>query len=477
MPIVVKSLVLRLPGMKPRRANCNLNQWFVCFLGEGEQYAMGGSDRKTEIRHQESGTTECPKCHVRMHKRSVDRHLLTEHGPRVFFWCLRCSHKNNRRDNLRSHYNDCHPDKISDVDKIGGESYEEHGSQRGSHADQSSRKSDRKADRRSPRKDPEDGRPGRSVQSKRELDPSEKERSKPKRQRSEASTPCTVSRPPGEAPLDLSSPKPPPPGQKGRAAVTPRQAVTRGEAAAAPRQVRASIPSIEEQQQVSLEATTGVPEPEGEVEISDFEQPVEGGVKALTEIKLSPTPMIWEDDPIAERPAGRLGGKPLAMMGMLCDELTAGSAPSEASGQPTTSSPPVWPQPMLPDKLLPGQVVRVQETRETYLYAKEGRTICGEVEREFDVVYLKRLPVKKAREAATPQGASYLRRLVRCHQAEVAVAEAPMEKEDLEEAMMGRVTRIQEKSTRRVFKDGQKLTKDKTTRVFDVDFEAAFAAK
>ena len=73
----------------------------------------------------EADTVECPKCHdVFLHKRSLERHMTVEHGPKVFYWCGRCDHRNNRRDNLRAHYRDCHSAAIEEVDQIRAESYE-----------------------------------------------------------------------------------------------------------------------------------------------------------------------------------------------------------------------------------------------------------------------------------------------------------------------------------------------------------------
>ena len=67
--------------------------------------------------------TKCPKCQTSLHKRSLDRHLATEHGPRVYYWCRHCAHKNNRRDNLKAHYRDCHPDRMEEVREIECETY------------------------------------------------------------------------------------------------------------------------------------------------------------------------------------------------------------------------------------------------------------------------------------------------------------------------------------------------------------------
>ena len=85
---------------------------------------MGSDYNEKEMPHDEK--VRCPKCRMQMHKRSLDRHLTVEHSPKLLYFCQRCSHKNNRRDNLRSHYRDCHPERVGEVEEIHGQSHEAH---------------------------------------------------------------------------------------------------------------------------------------------------------------------------------------------------------------------------------------------------------------------------------------------------------------------------------------------------------------
>ncbi|XP_022103226.1 uncharacterized protein LOC110985983 [Acanthaster planci] len=62
--------------------------------------------------------SECPETFL--HKRSLSRHVAINHGPKVYFWCQRCCRVYNRRDNLRSHYRSHHPKHIRDLDHIQG---------------------------------------------------------------------------------------------------------------------------------------------------------------------------------------------------------------------------------------------------------------------------------------------------------------------------------------------------------------------
>ncbi len=77
-----------------------------------------GRDHEETPRDHRGEKTEYPKCKVSMHKRSLERHLSNEHGTKVQYLCGICSHKNGRRDNLRAHYRDCHPEKVDEVDQI-----------------------------------------------------------------------------------------------------------------------------------------------------------------------------------------------------------------------------------------------------------------------------------------------------------------------------------------------------------------------
>ncbi|XP_038063188.1 uncharacterized protein LOC119733896 [Patiria miniata] len=81
--------------------------------------------KKTPRDLDEAATVECPTCHdVFLHKRSLERHIKVEHGPQEYYWCGQCEHRNNRRDNLRAHYRDCHPSAQGEVSQIRAETYE-----------------------------------------------------------------------------------------------------------------------------------------------------------------------------------------------------------------------------------------------------------------------------------------------------------------------------------------------------------------
>ena len=174
----------------------------------------------------------------------------------------------------------------------------------------------------------------------------------------------------------------------------------------------------------------------------------------VAEIALSPTPMLWEDGD--------------ASTGVKNDEDDPAPA-TEKKRKPI----PGWPKAILPEELLPGQVAHIKETREIYMYATEGKTICGEVQREYQVVYLKPVKARKPMEdTPTAQQESWTRRLIRGDTAGDVVAGSPMTKEDLVQAMEEKVTSITETSSRSVYMyhNNKKLTKDKTTRTFEVDF-------
>ena len=48
-----------------------------------------------------------------------------EHGLRLRYWCLRCPSRYNRKGNLRVHYREPHPDRVGEIERIEGETYEE----------------------------------------------------------------------------------------------------------------------------------------------------------------------------------------------------------------------------------------------------------------------------------------------------------------------------------------------------------------
>ena len=155
---------------------------------------MGGSDKKPEKERLE--LVECRKCHANIHKESLDRQLTVEHGPRFFYWCLRCSHKNNRRDKLRGHCKDFHPDRISEEDHIKGETYEEREKRR-STSDRSASRGDGESNKCCLRKETRDGKTckqGKDLKGKCSLD-SDGRRKDKKSRSDDSAPPCTVSRP------------------------------------------------------------------------------------------------------------------------------------------------------------------------------------------------------------------------------------------------------------------------------------------
>ena len=304
-------------------------------------------DRKTD-RKQET-KVECPKCHLFLLKRSLDRHLAVKHGPRLHYWCQRCSHKNNRKDNLRAHYRECHPDKVHEVDRIEGETYESREcSRREDRREDNARKGGEKA----PRSPTRNSRKSRSSPYKREssahklsklqrAEPSKKhgreeakveestkkrgrdvkadepakkrgrEESKEEKPATKAhkTTPvATVSRAPEDEPVDLSTTV-----REG----TPRQGEL-SEAAATPSECP-STPKL----------IIDVPKAVKEVEVEADAQDIEGPLGEVAEIALSPTPMsAWlgeEDTPSGDVPTSTPSGKLLSMMEMLRGEAWGGA--------------------------------------------------------------------------------------------------------------------------------------------------------
>ncbi|XP_022110685.1 uncharacterized protein LOC110990141 [Acanthaster planci] len=431
----------------------------------------------------EKGRVECPQCHVFLHRRSYERHMVNEHGPRLHFWCLRCAHKNSRRDNLRAHYRDCHPNNVHEVDRIPGETYEEHERNQLGSRDGEGRKSEKlrsprvgsgsapdKGKRESGKSKPNEDRE-KKADKKRSRETEEAEH-RNKQVREARRAPCTLSRAPNEEPLDLSADASP---EKKR-----RRVVAKSKSAGEPSQGKAAVQETE--------LADDVPRVAEEVELHTAEREKVGSLEETEEraaINLSPTPMLWDQEPAEEAPADTTPtqapatGKPRGMLEMLrgksCDAVQGQLDEKGPAAKPV----PEWPQPLLPEKLLPGQVVRVRETRETNVYSDGGKAICGEIQREYEVVYLRPIKVKKSKEPSStptkPQG-GIIRRLTRDESGDLE-AGPPLAKEDLEAAMMGKVTKITETSSRSVYQDNTKVSKDKTTRVFDVNFLTGMTAE
>ncbi|XP_038071850.1 uncharacterized protein LOC119740576 [Patiria miniata] len=80
-----------------------------------------GNRRRKKWSSMYGSQIRCPHCpETFLHKRSLSRHIMINHGPKVYFWCKRCCRFYNRRDNLRSHYRSHHPKHIRDLDHIQG---------------------------------------------------------------------------------------------------------------------------------------------------------------------------------------------------------------------------------------------------------------------------------------------------------------------------------------------------------------------
>ena len=420
---------------------------------------MGKDDKeKSSSESHDTKTVECKLCHKRLHKRSLDRHMKVEHGPRVYYFCKRCSHKNNRSDNLRAHYRDCHPDKVSEVDHIESETYEEHyhakhggGNIARKESSRASRSPDRSrrlksGDRVS--KTPDEKRRDEESKKRRGADDKEKGQPDTKRRLKTSVAECTVSKAPDDdGPIDLTA---------ATKIKTPREAERELPVVPRKEQLEATVMTHGHNKlpEAILELAYGVPNVSAEVEVeANRYLPDEGQQvpEQVAEIALSPTPMLWEEGD--------------ASTGVKNDEDDP--APATEKKKPI----PGWPKAILPEELLPGQVAHIKETREIYMYATEGKTICGEVQREYQVLYLKPVKARKPMEdTPTAQRESRIRRLIRGDAAGDVVAGSPMTKEDLVQAMEGKVTSITETSSRSVYHNDKKLTKDKTTRTFEVDF-------
>ena len=276
---------------------------------------------KAEKPKAKEGTPVCRKCGARFqYQRSLVRHLEVEHGPKVYYRCRRCSHKNNRLDNLRYHYRDCHPNNIEEVGDIKGETCED--------IENSGRRHDTGGSRRKrspspspprkvkqPKKEVDVGRKasynsedpmrgsskddqGRSAKTKsRNDEESSKKRSREEKQTTKKSTrpaPSTVSRAPDsgsevETPVTPGQVEGPPRALEGSVA-------TQG-VLPAPRERKADATPVKE---AALEVQGPLP------------LLTEEDLREMAEIELSPTPMsVWEieDEPVEEAPRPTRGGK------------------------------------------------------------------------------------------------------------------------------------------------------------------------
>ena len=68
---------------------------------------------------QEARSFSCHQCPMEYRqRRSLARHLRVDHGPRLRAWCLQCTFSSSRKDNLKRHYKERHPDRIGEVEGI-----------------------------------------------------------------------------------------------------------------------------------------------------------------------------------------------------------------------------------------------------------------------------------------------------------------------------------------------------------------------
>ncbi|XP_038066563.1 nucleolar protein 58-like [Patiria miniata] len=109
-------------------------------MGEKEEKRKEEKDKtgeKTEKRKEEKGKKEkkkekrpppyeCKECPFEYQQRqSLQRHMATEHGPKLYAWRLVCGLKTVRKDNLRCHYRQEHPERFDEVDGIALETEKE----------------------------------------------------------------------------------------------------------------------------------------------------------------------------------------------------------------------------------------------------------------------------------------------------------------------------------------------------------------
>ena len=444
-------------------------------------------NKKTPRDLDEAKTVRCRKCgDLFLHQRSLDRHLVVEHGPRLYYRCRRCEHKNNRRDNLRYHYRDCHPTHVDEVKEIRGETCED--LERSAEAEGDRRKKGHLPPKKEERDQPT---PVKSVAEKREaktrkpvdvasternqeggqdrpkddggsswkrsMKESPEDRRVKKSHKSVRQVSCTVSR----APEDGSSEV---------AGSAPRQVPVAHEAPAL-----AAITTEAVQAKDPAVAVNPPPEIAAEIEVPGL--PLSAGeIEEMAEIALSPTPMsCWEPEetspPEVVQPTPGRGGKPISIK--LWGEAT-GSEETRLQRDGVADSAPT----LRLEKLLPGQAVKIKETRETYLYREDTKVLRGKTQRQFDVVYLRPAPAgtpSRSDEPVSQPRDSRIRRLTRSTEQEDLRVGSPLTREGLEEAMIGRVTKITETSTRLTYAGDQKIMEDTTERVFDVAFLAGVA--
>ena len=110
------------------------------------------------------------------------------------------------------------------------------------------------------------------------------------------------------------------------------------------------------------------------------------------------------------------------------------------------------------------------DERESYIYRSKDRIIKGNTTREYDVVYLR--PYTSPEEAEPPASGGRLCRLVRVCGEQPGT---PLAGDEIAGAMIGNVQCVTETTTREVFFEGERVTKDKTKRVFDCSFQAGVA--
>ena len=123
--------------------------------------------------------------------------------------------------------------------------------------------------------------------------------------------------------------------------------------------------------------------------------------------------------------------------------------------------------------ILPGQAVKVREVRETYLYREESKVLRGETHREYDVVYLRKVPA----ESVPPAPECRIRRIIQCSDTGEERLRSAYSEEGLEQAIAGNVTKVTETLSRVLYQNEHKVMEDKTTRVYDVNFLAGISDK
>ncbi|XP_038069426.1 uncharacterized protein LOC119738591 [Patiria miniata] len=433
---------------------------------------------------------KCRRCgETFLHQRSLIRHLAVEHGPKIYFRCRRCAHKNNRSDNLRYHYRDCHPDKVAEVADIKGETCEE--------IEKLERRCETGGNRRkrSPTqpKSSKEKQPKKDKPPKKETDACRKASEKPQGKK-RGSSPGSSGKEDRCRSADARSQSGGEPSKKrGREEATEKRStkkkparpaactVSRAPDSGSEEQVIEAPAQVEEPlQEADIPVTTqGVDQREREAhdkEVDDAAPEVQGplplaaeDLREMAEIELSPTPMSVcepDDDFVDEVPRPTRGGKSIRLMQMKIGS-NHGDGREEVDQQSASGARPL----LRLSSILPGQAVKVREVRETYLYREESKVLRGETHREFDVVYLRPVPT----EPAPPAPESRIRRIVQSTETGEERLGPSYNEEGLEQAMAGKVTRVTETSSRVVYQDDQKIMKDKTTRVYEVAFTAGVA--